>query len=405
MLKSVVWQEISEKVRKVSPELYDVICDISPDENYPLFLMQSNYGEDIAKSYAESSIVESSQLALQLCRVTERFDDYDGEPSNFHTYVPGDLLFLDKTITFLEGIPFECSSKYVAGVRSAFMVPKISDSRSHKRLLSHYKIKVPSPKKSIYEHWEVFKGIANSKLQPYKWTSELLFFSDSWFKNKNDKRWSDFYRYIYKQSFIEKYSLNTENFWDNYLNSIKSIKCGPYSIETVRRILDILSFSKYGYVFAQDNEDYLPIKQIQNAYSEVYQIGENAPVIMHARKYDSSMRENNIPIYYSLSVPDIRNIRYISRGIQSANQELTMLLKLNKELTSLASRCPNIAIDESIKFKYFHSEDNKSMLLESIQSIQKVDKVLRGVLENQYPGKGLPSYSNFLRGSIAILSK
>ncbi|API85922.1 hypothetical protein [Francisella uliginis] len=402
MIKSVVWQEVSEKVRDISPELYNIICEISPDSNYPLFLMQSNYGEDISRFFSEN-LDENLLLALQLSRVTERFDDYDGEPSNFHTYVPGDLLFLDKTITFLEGFPFYCSSKYVSGVRSAFMVPKISDSRSHKRLLSHYKIDVPSPKKSIYEHWEVFKGIANSKLQPYKWTSELLFFSDSWFKHIDDEKWCKFYKYIYKQSFIEKYRFNIEKFWDSYLNKIRSIKCGPYSIETVRRILNILSLSKHGYVFAHDNEDYLPIKQIQNAYNEVYQIGENAPIIMYAKKYDVSMRENNIPIYYSLSVPDIRNIRYISRGIQSANQELAMLVKLNKELTNLASTCPNVAIGEDIKFKYFHSEDNVSSPLESIQSIQKIDKVLKEILENQYPGKNLSSYSNFLRGSVAII--
>lgn len=107
--------------------------------------MQSNYGEDISRFFSEN-LDENMLLALQLSRVTERFDNYDGEPSNFHTYVPGDLLFLDKAITFLEGFSFYCSSKYVSGVRSTFMVPKISDSRSHKRLLSHYKIDVPSPK-------------------------------------------------------------------------------------------------------------------------------------------------------------------------------------------------------------------------------------------------------------------
>ena len=402
MFKTVSWRDISEKVERVSPDLYNVICDISPDDSYPLFLMESSYGDDINKAYNENSNTRPL-LGLQLSRVTEEFDEYNGEPSNFHTYVPGDLLFLDAAMAYLENLPFSCTSKYVSGVRSAFMVPRISDSRSHQRILSCYKFNTPTPKKTIYEHWEVFKGIANSKLQSHKWSSELLYFSDSWFKHKNDKSWSNFYKYIYKQAFLRRYNLKVgEPFWGDYLDSVKSIKCGPYSIETVKRILDILLLSKHGYIFACDNEDYLPIRQIQSAYNEVYQIGSNAPIIMHARKYDANLKDNSIPIYYSLSVPDIKNARYISRGIQSANQELRMLVKLNGKLISLVNKYSDGAIDQNIAFKYFHSEDSISSFSESIQLIQKTDPTLQEILKNQYPGKTLPSYSNFLRGALQI---
>ncbi len=58
------------------------------------------------------------------------------------------------------------------------MLPKISETNSHNKLAQAFHLSNPSPR-SLLDHWNIFREIANHPSLGDPWTAEILFFQKS----------------------------------------------------------------------------------------------------------------------------------------------------------------------------------------------------------------------------------
>src|SRR5690349_11490610 len=94
---------------------------------------------------------------------------------------PGQLFGTFETLDFIFNKPSSALWNVSAGARSVFMLPKINESFSIKRLRNHYHLSLDTQLKYLTQHWQIFKEISHVPTFSSPWQSEVLFFTKPWF--------------------------------------------------------------------------------------------------------------------------------------------------------------------------------------------------------------------------------
>lgn len=394
-LVKVYWDDVRERIASIDPHIVRLIDDLSPDQNYPLFLAYYRYGDftgdtqsillpttsgdlyrlidpgapsDVKKHLGYGA--SSAPLSMVLDKNLEWFVDIKDMPFAvpWSIYKPGDFFPVARIMNKQSNRRYTSNGllSTVSGARSAFMLPSIGCVTNHVNLQRDFNIQDPAAK-SLNEHWNIFKKIANSPLINCDWRSCLLLFSEQWIQSlHNDEAWNNLKIYMQNLSWSRFEYERNHVYFDLAYSSImnkRNLKPNPYLVDVTKHIFSIALGAGIGYAPAINDES-MPINIIKNAFIESYGMKKYIPTIMQPCKFTFESDVN--PIYYSLQHPTTYSLAPKSRRLTSTLSEMRELEHITNifldELSSDDFMCSDTIlhqISKSTEFNFYHNDKDR----------------------------------------------
>ena len=384
-VEELSWSEARQYAAKGCMELFSILDEIDPVEQYTFIKVKYPFGDLIMHDDAVYLPMEGKKsVPLNDPEVPKSLKDklgYRSIPFGILTENPvevyretEDRVFSVELSTPNKGIEigiFEyfgltpCFS-VSSGARSLFMVPKISETRHHKKLMKSHGLNCFQPK-NVLKHWHVFKELYGSPSFKTKWESEVLFLTKAWddglLKHKKSHSWNKLLNYLYKKGFehseLGRRKLVLDVLWQKVAVILdqEGYKPDSYAIDTLRHLIYIFLGGTSGSRPAID--DYSgPITEIQKIYLECYNL-EQIPTIM--RPYQFSI-EQNIPVYYSMQNPMMISSTPLQKQMPTIIEEMRNVMMLK---STMGHNYGNIKINNirlhdlisSMKLEFFHRDN------------------------------------------------
>lgn len=423
------WSSLRAKIKKIKPELANIIDELSPSDKYALYILKYPYGALIVDRGVFQVINENGMLVPfqhpSIANKTKEDLSYNKMiPTGFvsknsietffvaknHTipaslYGLGDMLalwhVLEGNSTYQVGPVWNISS----GARTIFMLPKITDKSSYKTLKAKYALKVIP--KNLNEHWQIFSHLANHPAFSEEWHSEVIFFSKKWFANLKDKAFSQLFRHLLHDVWVSS-SFRRNQFIVDFAFSVaqeqRNLKPNPYLADTVRYLMSVGDGTVPGLTPAIDNSS-APIAGLQKIFLDDYGLKKYAPIIMHPHHFSV---EKNRSVYYSLEVPTTtvfspRSSRQESKMVDMRELKHITEILLSEILkgTLYVQETPLFDLAKNIQYKFYHSEkdqlDEVSSIFELSEGNSEFTKTLIDSKEYAFP-----EFSPFFRGCVSI---
>lgn len=436
-IKKIYWADIRQSIAKLDLQFTNIIDELSPGESFPLFRVKYPYGsiiadttcaylpnengqskpfdEVIANDTSLSSLAYGNDclpMAMVLEKQLENFIDLKQNCTSIPRliYKPGSF-FPFATILGREGKHNYSPNGLLvitSGARSACMLPNIGCVTNHLYLQRDYRIEEKAPK-SLYQHWSVFRAIANSKNAISEWYSTILYFSDSWVKAiQTDQKWLSLKNYFLELAW-DQFEFDRNRIYYDIAYSLmlqkRNLRPNPYLTDTARHLFVIACGSTPGFAPAQD-EEALPLSLLQKAFSETYQLKKYLPTILQPMNYN--LDENCLPVYYSLQLPSTHMFSPKSRRTSSTLFEMRELEHVVKifahELMNNTNVCSDTILNRvarTVSFQYFHNEPDPQEIVNDTSYIEKLDSRFTNMNYQNCPGSFAVD-SRFLRGCIRI---
>lgn len=423
------WKTIRNLVKKIQPSLFQVIDEIDPPSNCCLYLARYPYGSLIAdrgtfnlpNSKGEIVPINHSSISnnlreelgysgtIPLGLVTE--NSIESFLQAKHRVIPASLKSVGELVSLwrvLEEDKFSYHLNWTisSGARSICMLPKITDTACHKSLKIKYDLKLPVPKE-LFSHWEIFTHISNHPNFSQPWMSELLFFSNEWFKYKKDKKWQGFFQYLLDKLWQASAFRRNQVIFDSAFSVAqenKNLKPNPYLADTVKHLVAIGKGAAPAFCPAI-NDMAAPIKGLQEVYLEDYGLKKYAPVIMHLHHYSSC---EDRPIYYSFQMPTTTIFSPKSRKLSSVMTEMHELKHIMQALISETlegnlglEKTPLYHLAKNTAYEYYHSDKDKFFEILPITEIVKIGNLFTKTSINN-DNYLFPEFGPFFRGCISI---
>lgn len=423
----VSWSEVAAEARKVNPEFADIIDAISPDKSLRLVEVSFGYGDKILNhgrlekievvdpGVSKEKVNElldyaSYPLGLQLKNASEMYLEIGERILPLELVVEGALFGLFEALVCITGCTSAPVWSMTAGSRSAFMLPKITDTRSHNRLKAEFGFYQSAPNK-LSDHAHVFKAITNSPRSGCQWTNKVLFFTKDWFQTIHQSSWSwlNFYNFILVQAWLYSRHLRMKNefspLWESFAAAIrhKNLKPGPYLMDTVKHLISCGMGYVPGFMPIGEQEQVLPARLIEYAYSEIYQLKEYAPTILFPYRLDKNNPHQHT-VYYSMGMPSLLEGTPTIRKAPSIITELREIKRLlNIFHNVVQEESPaNYALLKDVRFEYYHSENDPFGEIKHSLEIGLADKIINESLSGRFEGKEFATHGQFLRGCISL---
>lgn len=277
------WSEVRLEVAKVNPKFSEIVDAINPGKKYRLYCVDYDYGAHILKegklylpdrktkkSFPLSSPMcsqqtredlnyndESNPVSLLLKNTAEIYIDLSDRIVPLHGLIfPGKLLSTWGVLSYGWSYAAAFSWNMTAGARSIFMAQKISDKQSHSNIQKLFNIKSHAPR-SLLEHWNIFKELANHGSFGKPWKTKILLFSKAWFQNRDDPAWQNFYYFLYQTAWSGSEFWRNRFLWDlsfQIIQKDRNIKPCPYIASTTKHLLSVASGDVPGFILAKDNK-------------------------------------------------------------------------------------------------------------------------------------------------------
>lgn len=401
--KNVSWQSIKNDVKKVNPELANIINAL-PTKNLNLKLGTYSYGALIGSGTDENN---TPPVFLVLEKACELFLTYKQQYIPFKIIKRGEICFpakaLKKRLPSWQHEHWSIS----AGARNVFMLPSISDAEKHNNLQKklNFEIKKPS---QLHDQWETFRLIANSGHKQEDWECKVLFFEDDWFKNHEKKDWSNFYNYFGNLAYQTTDSAESQ-YLIQLLMSIfqkeKPVNLTTSQIEQITHLL-MLSFDGIpGFTPLTDNE-LMPVKLIQNIYSNVYKLENYPPIIMGPDYFNEIIKagksiyySHNYRCFYSFS-PKVNKFSTTAKNFYRLLWAFKKALDFLKSSNSLHNNNALKHLTETHQFNFYHPGSKTYDEFLSPKLIPEQDKTIMQKRDKKFPHK-----IDFLNGCIQIRSQ
>jgi hypothetical protein len=291
-----------------------------------------------------------------------------------------------------------------AGGRTLIMLPKISMTKSHRKMMDALSLRTEMPR-NLLQHWDIFKDIAAKTTPEHQWQAEVLFFPHQWFKRLSDRAWLKFQNYLLQTAWDGSEYWRNEFIGDMVFASIlekQNIKPDAYFINTVKHLFAIGSAGLPGLAPAIDDMAG-PISLIQKIYREVYDI-KYAPAIMQPEFFNST---DNLPVYYSLEYPML--FEMVRKRQLSSNKlsDLVYLSRITEKFCKEINK-DNLNLEDTqffdvakkIKFDFLHTTQGREIGIKHSASIEKEDARFMFCSRNN----DFPESCSFLRGCIRIMN-
>lgn len=435
------WAQVRERVAKVAPKFAEIVDQLNPDRHFPLFLVYLPYGAvkgDTISSYlpdqhggyyrlsdvtAPKDIIEQlgygmydSPMGMVLEKQLECFIDLKDKKITIPwlVYSPGDFLPFSTILGCQSDRVYAPNGLLIvtSGIRSTFMLPNIGCNANHVNLQRDFNIKRQAPK-SLYEHWHVFRDIANHESFDNHWRSCLLYFSEPWVnKLQNDQSWMRLKLYLYEIAWRKFEYERNRIYYDiafSLIQEKRNLKPNPYLTDTARHLFTTALGIAPGYIPAGDDEA-LPATLIQTVYMESYGLKKYIPTIMQPTHYDIDL--DHQPVYYSLQHPATHSFSPRSREVCSTLSEMRELDHIMgifcEELSHDNSVCSDTIIGKIAKnttFNYYHNKyDDHRIVLPSNNIIALDTRFSTSLAATSQPSATFASDAPFVRGCVSIQS-
>lgn len=437
-LVKIYWEDIRGKISKVEPVFFNLVDNLSPDKNFPLYLAYYPYGsveadttsslfpddhggfyrltdpeapKDVYKNLSYS--INTAPLGLLLDKQLELFLDLKNEKRTIPwiTYTPG-MFFPYSSILRIRTNRIYAPNGILsstAGARSVFMLPNVGSQANHSNLQRDLNIKSPTPK-HLYDHWNIFREIAKNS----DWRCCVLYFSEKWVKKiQSDHAWVEVNKYLHEQAWKQTEYERNRVLYDmtfSMMQNKRNLKPNPYLADTVRHLFATAIGAVPGYVPTL-NEDALPLHDIQHAYCESYKLKKYLPTVMSPGYF--IYEKDNSSIYYSLQNPSTYVFSPRSREISNTLFELREMENIIRifmeELSQDGFPCSDTVLGEvakQLKFEFFHSKSDRYGIVKLSEEITNLDPRFTKI-DKKYRKEGsqFSSDSQFLRGCIRISKK
>lgn len=427
------WLDFRDDVKRVEPELFQIIEKLNPGKKYTLIKARYLYGEKITDfgtirvPDGKGKLVRlddpnvspdlktklgycPTPLTLQLKNASEVFIDTEDRLVPLNVFNPGDLYGLYEILVPFTGCPSVPCWSITSGGRSVFLTAKISDAIGHKRLRAEFNISTQAPK-TLVDHWDTFKVIINQARNQNPWTSEILIFTNEWFSEKNDNvNWLKFQLYLYNkawwQSRSNRVQIEYSIMWESFGKAVcaRNLKPNPYIVDTVKHLMLLTTGTTPGFKAADaDDETILPASVIEAAYSDVYGLGDIAPIVMHP--HILGVKGSMVPVYYSMAYPSLIAgtpfMRKTSNILMELREVRTLMITLERVLESYEERIYEAI--KNVKFDYFHSDEDRFGEIQNSQTLAEIDPVIALALATRFKGKKFASYGPFFRGCVRVV--
>lgn len=431
-LVKTTWKAIRDRVFHVEPEFTRLVDILNPDHSFAVYLAYYPYGAMDADTQSTlfprleggtfrltdgdvpAEIINdlgystnNTPLGMVLEKQIESFIDLKRNDITipFRIYSPGSFFPVTKILNHQPKrtyAPYKllCS---VAGARSVFMLPNIGSAVNHAMLQRDYKIKSPTPK-NLYDHWQVFRDIANSQVVNSDWRCCVLYFSAKWLQHiHHEKSWMAVKEYLNELAW-KRYDYEINRVHYDMIFSIiqqnRNLKPNPYLSDTAKHLFTIALGKAPGYAPAI-NDNALPLDIMEEAFSSSYQLKKYKPIIMQPNYFD--FEKSKHPIYYSLQNPSTLVFSPRSRTQASTLQEMRELEHLmtifSKELAQEDGMCSiNSVVNtlaKKIKLTYFHSKCDSHQIIQHSSHMPKEDE--------RFSANGFAADGTFVRGCVRIM--
>lgn len=425
----VTWKDVRGEVKTKNPQLSDIIDNLDPNSQYKFLRLCYPYGKNIVHkgtiqiptetedcvSYHDPSVPKyikemlnysTIPLCLLLNKASEVYIEIDDRVVPLNMLQPGQIFGLFETLSMICNSPMTNSIWSVtAGARSTFLLPKISDAVSHRRLCMEYKILGDAPKNPL-DQVNIFSGINQQQPKERRWYSDILIFSSDWFKNFKDPAWLEFQNYLFKQGWVttkfEYDNKGRQMLWESLATAIakRKLKPRPYLIDTVRHLVSTGTGLMPGFKVADESEIAVPSQCIEEAYINTYKL-DYQPVITYPHMLREA--EKNVPVYYFLTYPTLFMGSPTQRGTPSIIMDLREIKTIIETLYKRVVQ--DLAFNKLTKiiYDYFHPEEDR---FEEITHTALLPTEDPGLLNyaSKYPSRTFPINAPFMPGCIRIKS-
>lgn len=425
------WKSLAKEISQIRPEFAQIINEISPSDDYSLYVGEYTYGsllldkgvfqvindrnelvplsDDSIDSNIREDLSYTGTIPLSMVaeKSIETFFTFDNRtiPSSFYTQ--GEMVSLWRVLegdcSYQEGPLWSISS----GARSICILPKVTDKVGINNLkkIFHSKTKDLS---TLQGHWKLFTHLANHEKFSQPWKSRVIYFSRKWFEHRNDKEWLGFFQFILNQAWQDSTYKRNQFIFDfafSLMQKNRNLKPNPYLADTVKYLIGVGSTGGMPGLAPAIDDQAAPITGLQRAYLENYCLKKYVPTIMHT--YHFSLDESR-PVYYSLKTPittmfsprsamlsskmkDLRELKYILENFLSE----TLKGKLMIEKTPLYSLAKNI------NYEFYHCDPDHYNEISPVSGMPKSDKNLMSCLVKS-SNKNFPEFSPFFRGCVQV---
>lgn len=436
--EEVYWKDIRSRVLELNPSFAAVIDQLDPDSKMPLYIARYPFGSTIVREGIVHIPIENKKtIAVTSSRIPTNIQ----AQLNYTGTIPAGIVLSNSTELFMKQedatLPFTISTKgriialwraldpdpthsfhaggalhMVAGTRTLFMLPKITDTTSFKKLSRARGINLPLPI-SLFDHGPIFEQMSQHKDFTSEWETEILFFSAEWFKRRDDIAWLTFHHFlledVWGRTQFWRNKIIFDYIWDSFVKELsrKNMKVTPYSVDIVKHIIMVSLGVLPGFAPLQ-NEDLCPLRALQDDFINIYNLKNYAPVIMAPRYFSLS---DPHPIYWSLqlpvyfeSIPHPRSHNSVLVNLCDIKQLLDALKKSVRDFSikgvigTPIEECANKVI-----FDYFHSDIDPEGLIRPTSEMPKEDTRLIKC-PNNYGKRAFSEISPFVRGCIRLSS-
>jgi len=437
-MELVSWKDVREAVYEVNAPFAEVVDQLDPSRQFRLYRARYPFGSVILNYEGVVHFpTPTGQLAplSDPCFSSQIRDDlayYNDVPAGvvlrhslelavksannlfpFALMQKGHIFGLWRTLdpsptySYHTSIPWQMTT----GARCLFMLPKITDSVSYKKLYRARNIKLSLPQ-NLLDHYFLFKQLSEDQKNTDYWHTELIFFSMDWFKRLDDVNWLRFSELLYKevhnktQFWRNKFLFDV--MWDYFSKelSLENINAKPYIMDMIKHIITIALGVVPGFG-PLVNEEIAPIQLIQKDFIQLYELKLFVPTII-GPSYFQINESDPRPVYWSLQLPSYFETIPKPRSSKSTLEDLREIKRLIDTFVEVTHKGKIKGINNTpveyclnhVRFDYFHSDVEDDDEIRPTKEIPQDDP--RMIFSMSPENNQFSTVSPFTRGCIRL---
>lgn len=440
-LEEVEWSQVRSAVKKVNPEIAEKIDALGTGKDFTLYRARYPFGSTILNkstlyvphegklvSLQDDSIPEklkedlqygtdiATNMPLGLCinNTAELYMEQEDRVIPFSFFTPGKIFGLWSSLDLSNSFVGPRVWSITAGARSIFLLPKITDTPSYKKLCKSRGLKKPVPR-NLLDHGPILADMANHSEFSEPWHTEILFFPKKWLEKQTGEAWSEFYLHIHesawKKSEYWRNKVVYDYMWDSFVRDFakKNIKISPYIVDIVEHLMMVGLGVLPGFKPAVSNCEG-PIESLQKDFIDEYRLRYFAPTIMVPAHLSEGSDDY---IYWSMQIvnyfesfPKPRTPNSIISDLREVINLLDLFVEavLNGKIPEVVGT-PFHEFLSKINFDFFHSDvipDDD--IIRHSKNMPKEDKRLIKC-SRSFGKRTFSEVSPFVRGCVRISFK
>lgn len=324
--KEVTWDEIRSTIKKITPDMYEAIEEISPDSSYKLYVAEYAYGAPIIDDKGifhlqfdkEFIPITSSNMPNSVRNQL----DYNFHRLPLGIVLDGSMQLSSKELdncaypkmVFTKGnvfatqavidLPMRYQAIYYwrmrAGARSAYILPSISNREKFTKLRKYFNLNIDIPYSQL-DHWTLLQAIANSEEFEQNWKCKCLFFGKKFVEklDTHPKLYTTISRMILKGTSHSR-NQTVDRMWEEHAARIRNKLVDRYILSMGQHIINASLGEHVSFKLASDDDGQGPFNELTKVIVDIYGLKKYAPIIMVPQMYEQNKDEYS---YVSIQYP------------------------------------------------------------------------------------------------------